>query len=65
MITMIKMMLKVKITKNIKKKELCESSFLTIAITITTNKTHITNKTYKTKAYSLHPNYEETILPNM
>ena len=49
---------------------LCEWSFLTIKITITTNKTLITNKTLtrekiNNNTYLLHPNYEVTILPNM
>ena len=53
-----------------KKQTLCGGSFLTITITITTNKRIIRNKTLtgKKKAkvhYLLHPNYEETTFSNM
>ena len=56
-----KIMLKIKIIKNILKK-------LTIAVTITTSKTLITDKTptgEERKKYLLHPNYEKTTLSNM
>ena len=61
-----------KYLKEIKKESPCEWSFLTITITITTNKTLITGKTLtgeekktNNNTYLLHPNYEKTTLSNM
>ena len=60
--------------KYLKRQSPCEWSFLTIAITITTNETLITDKTLtveekkkqtKNDTYLLHPNYEKTSLSNM
>ena len=77
MITMMKIMPKIKILKNIEKKQSpYELSFLTTTIAITINKTLITDKTLtgeekKTTAKInnntclLHPNYEKTTLSNM
>ena len=61
-----------KYLKEIKKESPCEWSFLTITITITTNKTLITGKTLtgeekktNNNTYLLHPNYEKTSLSNV
>ena len=61
-----------KYLKEIKKESPCEWSFLTITITITTNKTLITGKTLtgeekktNNNTYLLHPNYENTSLSNV
>ena len=61
-----------KYLKEIKKESPCEWSFLTITITITTNKTFITGKTLtgeekktNNNTYLLHPNYEKTSLSNV
>ena len=68
---MMKTMLKINVIKKIikKKNKLYEWSFLTIRVTVKTNKALITDKTLtgeeKKKTYLLHPNYEQTFLSNM
>ena len=62
MLTMMKIMLKIKIKKLFKKKQKTNA--------MTTNKTLITDKTLtgeerKKGTYLLHPNYEKTTLSNM